>query len=126
MGATGSRRRIRRRRAQEAEQPQGFRAWLVESRIGFGDSKALGYGRQRATEFGQRLEYRRETLNYGEFVLQADGRHLSGDSLVSGGSIGSLGYARERPAAASRCATSAFRSPHRPLPTARWATSTAS
>jgi hypothetical protein len=81
--------------AQEAEEPQGFRAWLVESRIGFGDSKASGYGRQRATEFGQRLEYRRETLNYGEFVLQADGRHLSGDNLASGGSIGSLGYARD-------------------------------
>lgn len=79
----------------EAEQPQGFRAWLVESRIGFGDSKASGYGRQRATEFGQRLEYRRETLNYGEFVLQADGRHLSGDSLASGSGVGSLGYARD-------------------------------
>lgn len=79
----------------EAEQPQGFRAWLVESRIGFGDSKASGYGRQRATEFGQRLEYRQETLNYGEFVLQADGRHLSGNSLASGSSIGSLGYARD-------------------------------
>jgi hypothetical protein len=80
--------------AQQAEEPQGFRAWLVESRIGFGDSTSSGYGRQRAAEFGQRLEYRRETLNYGEFVLQADGRHLSGDSLASGSSIGSLGYAR--------------------------------
>jgi hypothetical protein len=79
----------------EAEQPQGFRAWLVESRIGFGDSKASGYGRQRATEFGQRLEYRQETLNYGEFVLQVDGRHLGGDSQASGGSVGSLSYAKE-------------------------------
>jgi hypothetical protein len=80
--------------ASQAEEPQGFRAWLVESRIGFGDSTSSGYGRQRAAEFGQRLEYRRETLNYGEFVLQADGRHLSGDNLASGGAIGSLGYAR--------------------------------
>jgi hypothetical protein len=79
----------------EAEQPQGFRAWLVESRIGFGDATSTGYRRQRATEFGQRLEYRRETLNYGEFVLQADARHLSGDSFLGGGGIGSLGYARE-------------------------------
>ncbi|MDH6170601.1 hypothetical protein M2282_005776 [Variovorax boronicumulans] len=79
----------------EAEQPQGFRAWLVESRIGFGDSAASGYSRQRATELGQRLEYRQETLNYGEFVLQADGRHLSGDGQASGGSVGSLSYARE-------------------------------
>lgn len=78
----------------QAEQPQGFRAWLVESRIGFGDATSTGYRRQRATEFGQRLEYRRETLNYGEFVLQADARHLSGDSFLGGGGIGSLGYAR--------------------------------
>ncbi|QNK69935.1 SdrD B-like domain-containing protein [Variovorax sp. PAMC26660] len=81
--------------APEAEQPQGFRAWMVESRIGFGSASASGYGSQRATEFGQRFEYRRETLNYGEFVLQADGRHLSGDNLVDGGGIGALGYARE-------------------------------
>nr|WP_176665070.1 SdrD B-like domain-containing protein [Variovorax sp. SG517] len=79
----------------ESEQPQGYRAWLVESRIGFGDATTTGYGRQRATEFGQRFEYRRETLNYGEFVLQADGRHLGGDNSASGLGIGSLGYARE-------------------------------
>ncbi len=81
--------------APQAEEPQGFRAWLVESRIGFGDSQTTGYGRQRATEFGQRLEYRQETLNYGEFALQADGRHMGGADLASGGTIGSLGYARE-------------------------------
>lgn len=78
----------------ETEQPQGFRAWLVESRIGFGSATSTGYARQRATEFGQRFEYRRETLNYGEFVLQADGRHLGGTDALGGG-IGSLGYARE-------------------------------
>lgn len=81
--------------APEAEQPQGFRSWLVESRIGFGDATSTGYARQRATEIGQRFEYRRETLNYGEFVLQADGRHLGGDGILNGNSIGSLGYARE-------------------------------
>ncbi|MFM9924243.1 carboxypeptidase-like regulatory domain-containing protein [Variovorax sp. H27-G14] len=79
----------------EVEQPQGFRTWLVESRIGFGDASSTGYGRQRAAEFGQRFEYRRETLNYGEFVLQADARHLSGDNALGGGGIGSLGYARD-------------------------------
>lgn len=81
--------------ASLVEEPQGFRAWLVESRIGFGDSTTTGSSRQRAAEFGQRLEYRRETLNYGELVLQADGRHLSGDDLASGGSVGSIGYATE-------------------------------
>ncbi len=39
-------------------------ARIVESRLGLGDS--------RTTEIGQRLEYRRETLNY----VQAEGRHL--------------------------------------------------
>ncbi|WP_225971066.1 MULTISPECIES: SdrD B-like domain-containing protein [Delftia] len=89
----------------EAEQPEGFRAWVVESRLGLGESRTTGYGRQRATEIGQRLEYRRETLNYGEFTLQAEGRHLSGDNFgnglgmgglsIGGLSIGGLGYARQ-------------------------------
>src|SRR6218665_3148126 len=68
----------------EAEQPQGLRAWLLESRVGLGDSSTTGYGRQRAAEFGQRLEYRHETLNHGEFALQLDARHLSGDNSSSG------------------------------------------
>src|SRR5260370_35412237 len=46
--------------------------------------------RQRATEIGQRLEYRRETLNYGEFTLQAEGRHLSGDNFGNGLGMGGL------------------------------------
>lgn len=79
----------------EAEQPQGFRAWLVESRIGFGEASGTGFGRQRAAEFGQRFEYRRETLNHGEFVLQADARHLNGNGVLNGGGIGALGYARD-------------------------------
>ncbi|RYF79182.1 MAG: hypothetical protein EOO29_17990 [Comamonadaceae bacterium] len=76
-------------------QPDGFRAWLVESRVGFGESTGTGFGRRRAAEFGMRAEYRRNTLNYGEFVLQADGRHLSGDTDAAAFGIGSLGYARK-------------------------------
>lgn len=78
-----------------ADQPEGLRAWLVESRLGLGDSRTTGHGRQRATEIGQRLEYRHETLNYGEFTLQAEGRHLSGDDFGNGLGIGALGYARQ-------------------------------
>ncbi|RYF53795.1 MAG: hypothetical protein EOO27_25295, partial [Comamonadaceae bacterium] len=74
---------------------QGYRAWSIENRIGFGESNSTGFGRQRATEIGVRAEYRRETLNYGEFVLQADQRHLSGDTDAGLYSIGSLGYARK-------------------------------
>lgn len=79
----------------EAEQPQGLRAWLVESRVGIADATTTGYGRQRAAEFGQRFEYRQETLNHGEFALQLDGRHLSGAPYASGLGTGSLGYARD-------------------------------
>lgn len=79
----------------EAEQPQGLRAWLLESRVGLGDSSTTGYGRLRATEFGQRLEYRHETLSHGEFALQLDARHLSGDNSSSGLGMGVLGYARD-------------------------------
>ena len=72
----------------------GFRAWLIEGRVGIGESSASGYATRSATEFGLRSEYRRETLNYGEFILQADGRNLSGDKEASAFGIGSLGYAR--------------------------------
>ncbi|HSW16322.1 MAG TPA: SdrD B-like domain-containing protein [Ramlibacter sp.] len=77
-----------------AEDP-GFRAWSLESRAGFGQSSGTGFGRQRAAEFGVRAEYRRETLNYGEFMLQLDARHLSGDEFTDLGGIGGLGYAKE-------------------------------
>lgn len=82
--------------APSAEAAQGLRAWMLENRMGFGESTDGGSGRRRASEFGVRAEYRHETLNYGEFLLQADGRHLSGDNDASGQySIGSLGYARK-------------------------------
>ncbi|GER21351.1 hypothetical protein VCH24_64030 [Variovorax boronicumulans] len=73
----------------------GYRGWLLESRVGFGESSGTGFGRSRAAEFGLRAEYRRETLNYGQFILQADSRHLDGDNVGLVG-IGGLGYARER------------------------------
>jgi hypothetical protein len=79
----------------EAGQPEGLRSWVVESRLGLGDARTTGLGRQRATELGQRVEYRRETLNYGEFTLQAEGRHQSGDHFSGGLGIGALGYARQ-------------------------------
>ncbi|RZL93074.1 MAG: hypothetical protein EOP82_08475 [Variovorax sp.] len=80
---------------EPAVEEQGFRAWALESRIGFGESSATGFRSRRATEFGVRAEYRRETLNYGEFQLQADGRNLNGNRLTDFGSAGALGYAKE-------------------------------
>ncbi|MDR0258953.1 MAG: hypothetical protein LBI76_04045 [Comamonas sp.] len=79
----------------EAGQPEGLRAWVVESRLGLGDAHTMGHGHQRATELGQRFEYRHETMNYGEFMLQAEGRHLGGDNFRGGLGIGALGYARQ-------------------------------
>ena len=76
----------------EAAQPDGFRTWLVESRIGFGSETATGQAAQRGMAVGQRLAYRRETLDYGNFDLQIDARHTTGSDATLGG-IGSLGYA---------------------------------
>lgn len=82
------------RDAASAAQPEGLRAWLLESRIGLGEADSTGFGKRRATELGTRVELRRETLDYGEFVLQADTRHLAGDSAATLYGIGTLGYAR--------------------------------
>lgn len=81
--------------AEEAAPAEGFRAWLLESRVGFGEAESTGLGRRRASEFGLRAEYRRQTLNHGEFVLQADGRSLHGDADAGWSGIGALGHARE-------------------------------
>jgi len=70
----------------------GFRSYMVESRYGLAQSKVTGLSPSRASEFGLRTEYRQETLNYGDIVLQADGRHSSGDPFLN---AGLLGYASE-------------------------------
>lgn len=75
---------------------QGFRSWLYESRIGFGHTESTGFGKRHAIEFGLRTEQRLDTLNYGEFLLQADVRHLNGDPNSTATGFGALGYARER------------------------------
>ena len=80
--------------AEEAlSQPEGLRSWSVEGRLGAAQSSSSGAGKRQATEFGQRIEYRQQTLNYGEWVLQADGRTQHGDQDAGNG-IGALGYAR--------------------------------
>ena len=72
------------------ESQMGFRSYLVESRYGLAQSSVTGFDASRASEFGLRTEYRQETLNYGDMVVQADIRHRSGDALLN---VGSLGYA---------------------------------
>ena len=75
-------------------QPDGLRSWSVESRLGMGQSSGSSAGQRRATEFGQRIEYRQQSLNYGEWTLQADARSIHGSQDAWNG-VGGLGYARE-------------------------------
>ncbi|MDR2328635.1 MAG: hypothetical protein LBE58_03495, partial [Comamonas sp.] len=67
-------------RAGEAEEvdpstlPLGLRSWALESRLGIARSDNGPLGSQSGTELGQRIQYRQQTLNYGEWLLQADVR----------------------------------------------------
>ena len=74
--------------------PLGLRNWVLESRLGIAHSDNGGLGSEQGTELGQRIQYRQQTLNYGDWLLQADVRSIQGarDSLNG---IGALGYARQ-------------------------------
>lgn len=78
-----------------AEAPEGVRAWLLESRAGWGRSAATGSGTSRGAEAGIRAEYRRETLNLGDWSLQFDGRAYRGDPEASLYGAGTLGMSSE-------------------------------
>ncbi|MCJ0764776.1 hypothetical protein [Variovorax terrae] len=73
----------------------GFRGYVVETRMGTARSDS-GLALRSATELGQRLEYRRETLNYGDFLVQLDWRDSQGAAGLGGGP---LGYATEKSSA---------------------------
>ena len=78
-----------------AAEPQGQRFWSLETRAG-GTSVSASHGPgYRQSEGGLRTEYRQETLNHGEWVLQADGRASGGDTGIGLGG-GWWGSARER------------------------------
>ena len=64
----------------------GFRSYLVETRAGYASNGGTGIDTRRSSEMGLRTEYRFETLNYGEFVLQADARRHQGDQDVNASS----------------------------------------
>jgi hypothetical protein len=71
----------------------GLRSYAVEGRYGFSQSDTTGYGKRSANEWGLRTEYRQETLNYGEFTVQADARARNGDDYLN---FGPLGQASQR------------------------------
>ncbi len=87
-------------RAGEAEEvdpstlPLGLRSWALESRLGIAQSDRGQLASQSGTELGQRIQYRQQTLNYGEWLLQADVRSMHGGQDAFNG-IGALGYARQ-------------------------------
>lgn len=57
--------------------PPGLRTWLLESQIGWTRQTQSESPDRGSTEMGLRLEGRRETLNHGEWMLQADTRYRS-------------------------------------------------
>ncbi|HEY0201639.1 MAG TPA: hypothetical protein VGC24_08100 [Burkholderiaceae bacterium] len=63
----------------------GLRHYLVEGRFGAASTSATGLDASHATGWGLRSEYRQETLNYGEWVMQADTRSRSGGTDWSTG-----------------------------------------
>ena len=75
--------------AEAAADDGAPRAWLVETRLGGARGTATGSPSRSLDEAGARLEYRQQTLNYGEWLLQADGRLSHGDS---GSGLGGLGW----------------------------------
>ncbi|RYG07256.1 MAG: hypothetical protein EON92_18725, partial [Burkholderiales bacterium] len=71
---------------------EGFRGYVSETRFGTARSDS-GLQLRSASELGHRAEYRRETLNFGDFVLQADLRTSNG---TQGAGVGPLGFATEK------------------------------
>lgn len=67
----------------------GFRSYLVETRVGYASNNGTGLDTRSSSDMGLRTEYRFDTLNYGEFLLQADLRARQGDQdLNSSSSFG--------------------------------------
>lgn len=64
-------------------QGTGYRAYLIESRLGYASTDGTGIDAKHGSELGLRAEYRFETINYGEFVLQADVRSHQGEQDIN-------------------------------------------
>lgn len=66
----------------------GFRSYSIESRLGYASTDGTGIDTRHGSEMGLRTEYRFETLNYGEFVIQADLRSRQGEQDLNFSSSG--------------------------------------
>jgi SdrD B-like domain len=69
----------------------GLRTYSVESRFGQSRSSSSGYDSTRSSEWGLRTEIRQETLNYGDWVLQADARTGRSTPISKSGNFGTTG-----------------------------------
>jgi hypothetical protein len=65
--------------APPSESQMGYRSYILESRFGVNQSSATGVSAQTASEFGLSAQYSLESLNYGNFVIEAEARHRSDD-----------------------------------------------
>ena len=72
----------------DGESSLGLRTYGMESRYGFSSFDASGAVRQRANEWGQRIYFSQQTVNYGEWNLQMEGRLRRGTELLSPGTQG--------------------------------------
>lgn len=70
----------------------GVRSYVLETRMGHVQSSADALDRN-STDMGQRLEFRQETLNYGDFSAQVDARHSSDPQAAGFGPYGSTARA---------------------------------
>lgn len=70
----------------------GLRSYVLETRMGHVRSSADALDRN-STEFGQRFEFRQETLNYGDFSAKVDARHSSDPQTAGFGPYGSTAKA---------------------------------
>lgn len=75
--------------SEESPTSESFRSIAVESKLGWTRLVSDGLPLKVATEIGWRIEGKHETLNYGEFIAQADLRHRQGDA---GASVALAGY----------------------------------
>lgn len=66
----------------------GFQSYFIESRLGYATADGSGIDARHGSEMGLRTEYRFETLNYGEFVIQADLRSRKGEQDLNFSSSG--------------------------------------
>ncbi len=79
--------------AKTAAEDEGQRNYMLELGAGFDQFDSSDYGNRSAGQFGLRSAYSTQTLNYGNFLFQADVRNRSGDPLVGG--FGAYGYATQ-------------------------------